>query len=193
MNRGRRTRWIVNTRFISAIAGLALCLSSCSSDAPAPPHVTVKGSAPGAPADCGMDHLIDQLQQLGQALSDQDLEQSISLFDADHFEWFSINQSSPSSQDRTTQTAYDLPSLRILIQDRFERNETWALQEVQVGSWDAQRNLIHFGPLVFDLSSDPEAQSNTEEDSWKTFGKGAYHCPSRSFAVLSLSLEQETK
>jgi hypothetical protein len=45
-------------------------------------------------------------------------------------------------------------------------------------------NLVHFGPVDFDFVV--PASRGTDPAVYEGTGKGAYHCPTESFALLSL-------
>ena len=167
---------------------LLLTLTGCGETADNSTGYEVTGAAEGAPEDCSAEQVAARLDQLGQAISVQDIDRVLTFFDESPFQWYSIDET-PTSEAQGF-TAYNLADLEAYFLERFAQNEKWELVELHVNSWDSARKLVHFGPVHIrrtanDLSPDLGELENL------TDGKGAYHCDSQTFIVLSLVMGEE--
>jgi hypothetical protein len=149
---------------------------------------TVSGEAAGAPEDCSPEQVAARLDQLGQAISAKDIDQVLIFFDESPFQWYSIDEAPTSAAQGFT--AYNLADLEAYFLERFAQDEEWALVELHVNDWESARKLVHFGPVHIrrtanDLPPELDGSENL------TDGKGAYHCNSGTFIVLSLVMVEE--
>ena len=168
---------------------LLLALSGCGAPETQPSY-TVIGTADGAPEDCSAEKVAEQLDQLGRAINEKDLNLVLEFFDGGPFQWYSMGEAATSTTSERDFVAYTLDDLEAYFSEQFEQDENWELVELYVNSWDAGRGLVHFGPAHIrrtanDLSDELGGADNLTE------GKGAYHCASKTFIVLSLGMNLE--
>ncbi|MBN2502486.1 MAG: hypothetical protein JXB38_17010 [Anaerolineales bacterium] len=167
---------------------LLFTLAGCGGQADSSTGYEVTGAAEGAPEDCRPEQVAARLDQLGQAISTQDIGRVLTFFDESPFQWYSIDEAPTSTAQGFT--AYNLADLEAYFLERFAQDEKWELVELYVNGWDSARKLVHFGPVHIrrtanDLPLELEGSENL------TDGKGAYHCESQTFIVLSLVMEGE--
>jgi hypothetical protein len=138
--------------------------------------VSITGSAEGAPQRCSVEAVAGRLYDLSQAVDQADANLVPKFFgDSESgFQWFCL-------QDGLNPfTAYTLDELRVYLQGRYEKNERWKLERLQVNGYDAGRELTHFGPVVFTRTADDL------ESASQVLGKGAFSCVDETFVVLCL-------
>ncbi|MGA9531970.1 MAG: hypothetical protein WBR18_04575 [Anaerolineales bacterium] len=167
---------------------LMFVLSACAIRGSNSAAYQVSGTALGAPAECGPNEVAEQLADLGSAISHAELNRTMEFFRGGPFHWYSMSEASTSETNKRHFVAYTLDDLEAYFIGRFTHDEHWALKELQVNSWDAERGLVHFGPVHIRRTADdlPEGLGGAAH---LAEGKGAYHCVSKTFAVLSLGMD----
>lgn len=95
--------------------------------------------------------------------------------------------STTSTRDFVT---YTLADLERYFSERFEQEEKWELVELYVNSWETGRGLIHIGPVRIHRTANDLSEGLGGKNQL-TQGKGAYHCATETFVVLSLAMNLE--
>lgn len=154
---------------------------------------TVTGQADGAPEACRPDDIADRAAAMFDAISRGDLNVVDEYFgkrrDAP-FQWYSMTERGTQEADNSHFVAYNLNDLAEYFMQRHEHNERVQLRSIQFNNWDAARGLVHFGPIEMTRQADnlPPGLGGPER---LAHGKGAYHCETQAFVVLSVAMTTE--
>jgi hypothetical protein len=106
--------------------------------------------------------------------------------------WYSMTErhnAGPRSGDQQF-VAWTRDDLAVYWQQRQRQHEHLELRRLQVNSWEPERGLVHFGPLVVSRRADDLAPPPSGS-SGQAVGKGAFHCATRTFVVISLAMGSE--
>ena len=104
------------------------------------------------------------------------------------FEWYSITEVDPSRPDKKNHfVAYNLDDLATYFNRRQEQNERLQLLSMKFNGWESARGIVHIGPIELTRHADdlPEGLGGPER---RVTGKGAYHCKTQAFIVLSFAM-----
>lgn len=155
---------------------LAVPLTSCISTTPTS-IVEITGQSDGAPTGCSPRDVGERLEDLFEALNQNNLEQAMSFFSTgDQLEWYSAPE-----DDSQTGTAYNLKDLSAFFSRRQAQHEQVQLLSFQANGWDAGRGLVHF---QFDATRRADDLGNGQLNT--IGGKGAFFCEQQAFVVISL-------
>jgi hypothetical protein len=145
-----------------------------------PSSVQVSGQADGAPPGCSPQDVANRLIELFDAIGRGDPNVVPDFFDGPQFAWYGIGEANmPGGVEKNRFVAHSLEELPAYFTQRHEKHEQVTLRELQVNGWEPERGLVHFGPVVLYREAD-DLRGMAE-------GKGAYHCETQTFAVLSLA------
>jgi len=144
----------------------------------------VTGTAGGAPAGCRADDIGRRLVALFETINRGDAQIVPAFFDAqtgEPFQWYAMN--APDDAPTPSFVAYTTADLAQYMTQRYAQHEQLQLVRVQINSWDAPRQLVHFGPLLVTRQAD-----DLHPLAWHADGKGAYNCAAHKFVVLSMGM-----
>jgi hypothetical protein len=174
------------TMFVAFIGVLSLAFTGCRASLEPPSFtpepattatlvasVIITGHADGAPSQCTTEEVTARLVSLYEGINREDRDVTSEYFSRSSFTWYCMHE--PDEPH----TVYDLDELGSYFEQRYEQHETLRLVSITFNGWDEPRGLLHFGPFVIERTAD-------DLDSVPTtvLGKGAYHCETRTFAVL---------
>lgn len=147
----------------------------------------VWGAADGAPDGCRPDQVAERLAQLSQAINEKDSALVMDFFRGGPFQWYSMGEAGTATTSERHFVAYTLNDLEGYFVERFAQDENWEMKELHVNGWESARRLVHFGPVRISRTANDLPQELGGADNL-TEGKGAYHCGSATFIVLSLGM-----
>ena len=179
---------------------LSLTISACRSrTAPAtiaqapsliPEKYVVTGQADGAPQGCSPHEIAQRADSMFDAITRGDPNVIDEYFGKKRdapFQWYSMTVSDPNDTDQNHFVAYNLDELSEYLGQRYEQHEQVALQSVQFNGWEEARGVVHFGPIIITRRADDlKPGLGGPED--LALGKGAYHCETQAFIVLSFGM-----
>jgi hypothetical protein len=163
--------------------------TASASDSNYAEHVLVSGDAEDAPVECRPTAVAQRLSSLFAAINQADPNIVPDFFgkQGQLFQWYSMTEFRTSDRDKRHFVAHNLDDLATYFTQRYTQHEHLQLQQVNVNSWDSARGLVHFGPVVVLRAADdlPPGVHQTE-------GKGAFHCETLTFVVLSLTTQTKS-
>ena len=138
--------------------------------------------------ECSARHVAKRLAQLFEALSQGDPDVAEEFFGHGRgapFRWFSFTEfyADPPVHFVT----YSSDSLDVYFSERHAAGYRLRLRGITFNRYDG--SLLHFGPIAFDFVGANAADRTAA--GYAGSGKGAYHCATASFAVLSLVARSE--
>lgn len=170
--------------------------SSVTPTPPLPPSGTpttsdyvVTGQADGAPAGCSPADIAARAAAMFAAISQGDEQVVDDYFGqqrAAPFQWYSMTETGPTEADKNHFVAYTLDDLTAYFTRRYAHPEQVRLHQIAFNGWEAARGIVHFGPIALTRQADDLPAGDGQVD-----GKGAYHCATHAFIVLSLGMSQE--
>lgn len=95
------------------------------------------------------------------------------------FQWYSMTGSQHF-------VAYNWEDLADYIAQRHDQGEQLRLRSMRFNGWEKARGLVHLGRITAERTA-----KDLEEDEAEVEGKGAYHCETRAFVVLSLGVQSD--
>ncbi len=149
--------------------------------------VVVQGEAVGAPQGCSAQDVAYRVMSFTDAVNHGNPNVVIDFFghDEELFQWYSMTLVK-SGKVENHFVAYTLDELKGYFTERYKQHELLHLSQIQVNSWEAERGLVHFGPITLLRSAD-DLQPSPSRTVYTAEGKGAFHCKEQKFAVLSLA------
>ena len=175
----------------------ALCLSNCgvrpTPDDSLLENILVTGAAEGAPAGCSPEEVAQRIVQMFEAVNRGDpnvVEEFFGRESRGPFQWYSMDEFGRTEADKNHFVAYTLDELDLYWLERYWQHERLQLRSVEFNGWEGARGLVHFGPIVLSRQAD-DLQPGLGGPERLAEGKGAYHCKTRAFVVLSLSMTME--
>ncbi len=140
----------------------------------------VSGDTSGAPPGCEAEAVASRIRAALAAISRGDadvVEEYFGRARGAPFQWYSIEGFVARSWEE----------LSVYFHDRHQNGERLELVRVRFNSWEKDRGLVHFGPIVVKRSA---RDIDLAHEEWKPLaeGKGAYHCETTSIVVLSLGM-----
>lgn len=167
--------------FLTSVLWLNACSSfatAASPSTPTPDAVVVTGEASGAPQGCGVQEVGQLLLDFAEAFRASDPEAVLTFFSSQApFAWYSAPDSDPAVPTAIYSTN-DLPKY---FERRRTQNEMLQFKKIKVNGWESQRGLVHFEFVVNRQADD--LYNGTGLD---VTGKGAVHCQTKSFVVISI-------
>ena len=170
---------------------MALWLSACSSPATsgnpsrqAGNDVVVTGQATGAPDGCDVQEVAQRLLEFADAFNRDD-PQFVPMFFSDRapFAWYSAPDGDPTAGTQGTDV-YSTKELPAYFERRHAQHEQLFFKEIQVNGWEAQRGLVHF-----EFTVNRQADDLHDGAAQDVMGKGALHCQTQTFVVISIGDE----
>ncbi len=135
--------------------------------------VSITGQADGAPPQCTIEAVTSRLVSLYEAINRADPDVTSEYFSRSSFAWYCMSEPvEPHGADNWDE-------LEPYFEQRYGQHEHLRLVSIQFNSWDEPRGFVHFGPFVTARTAD---DIGSTQGVWE--GKGAYHCGTRTFAVL---------
>ena len=182
---------------IALLIACALSLNSCGLR-PTPDdsllgNVLVTGAAEGAPAGCSPDEVTARIVEMFAAVNRGDPNLVDEFFGRQSqapFQWYSMDEFGKTEAEENHFVAYAWDELDAYWPERYRQQERLQLRSVQFNGWEGARGLVHFGPIVLARQADDLRPGLGGPESLAE-GKGAYHCGTRAFVVLSLSMSLE--
>src|SRR5215207_8197944 len=143
---------------------------------PATSLATVTGQADGAPAGCGVQDVVQRLQNFAAAFNEGD-QQLLSTWFSNRapFAWYSAPEG-----DSTFRAIYTVEELPQYFEERYAQHDHLEFKQIQVNGWEAQRDVVHFAFTVSRRADD--LNSGQARD---VIGKGAFHCKTKTFVAIS--------
>jgi hypothetical protein len=143
-----------------------------------PDKVVMTGQADGAPAGCGVPEVGQRLLDFASAFNDRKPETAETFFDSRApFAWYSAPEGAP----KETIAVYSADDLPKYFEQRYAQNETLQFKRINVNGWEAERGVVHF-----DFTVNRQADDLNRGISVDVVGKGALHCATKSFVVISI-------
>lgn len=137
----------------------------------------VTGQADGAPAGCSVQEVAQELQDFAVAFNDGDQQHLLTLFsNRAPFAWYSAPEG-----DSTFRDIYTVEELPQYFEQRHTQHEHLEFKWIQVNGWEEQRDLVHFAFAVSRQADDLNSGQAHE-----VIGKGALHCTTKTFVVISI-------
>ena len=137
---------------------------------------TVTGQADGAPAGCSVQEVAQELQDFAVAFNDGDQQRLLTLFSNRAFAWYSAPEG-----DSTFRDIYKVEELPQYFEQRHTQHEHLEFKRIQVNGWEEQRGLVHFAFAV-----NRQAEDLNSGQAREVIGKGAFHCKTKTFVVISI-------
>lgn len=103
------------------------------------------------------------------------------------FTWYSMMEVGKTDIEKNQFVAYTWDNLAGYFDQRHQQHEQIKLRKVQFNAWEAGRGLVHFGPVELSRHADNLSPGLGGSESIAS-GKGAYHCATKAFVVLSLGM-----
>lgn len=153
----------------------------------------VTGAAEGAPAGCSAQDIAQRLAEMLEAINRGDPQVIDEFFGRKNkapFQWYSMTEFGRSEAEKNHFVAYNFEELDSYFQKRYKQNEKLQLRSIQVNSWEPERGLVHFGPVVITRHAD-DLRLGIGGPERLAEGKGAYHCKTQAFVVLGLGMAWE--
>ena len=151
----------------------------------------VTGNADGAPNGCGPQEIAGRMVEMLDAINRGDTKLLVDEYFGREagapFEWYSITEVGKTDIEKNHFVAYTWDDLADYFDQRHQQHEQMKLRSVQFNSWDAGRGLVHFGPIELSRHADDLRPGLGGFESI-ALGKGAYHCATKAFIVLSLGM-----
>lgn len=174
-------------RLVSAVAAIviAACAASSLASQSLPPisELNVIDNAGTTGRRCDARHVAERLGRLFNAISQGEpgiAEEYFGYGRGGPFRWFSFTEF--YAEPREHYVTYSLDNLNGHFAARRAAGQHMRLRGVTFNRLD---DLLHFGPVDFDLVT-PGSVGATRIV-YSGTGKGAYHCPTEAFVVLSLT------
>jgi hypothetical protein len=177
---------------ITLVVPLTVFISSCST-ATVSTHeqYLVTGNADGAPIGCSPQDVASRIVEMLDALNRGDTNKLVDEYfgrkEKAPFEWYSMTEFGKTDTEKNHFVAYTWEDLARYFEQRHQQHEQMKLRWVQFNAWDAGRGLVHFGPLEVTRHADDLSRGLGGSESIAS-GKGAYHCDTKAFVVLSLGM-----
>jgi hypothetical protein len=184
---------------ISVLLTMSLLISACSSPTNPPEaqavqessgsharpplkrSAAVSGSADGAPAGCGVPDVAQRVQDFATAFNGANLKLLSTFFSNQApFAWYSAPEGAENS-GKQNMAIYDPNELPAYFQRRQAEREQLDFIRIQINRWEPGRGLVHFEFTVNRQADDLNGGQVQE-----IIGKGAFHCKTRTFAVMSI-------
>ncbi len=144
----------------------------------APDRVVMTGQADGAPEGCGVPEVGQRLVDFASAFNDGKPEAAETHFTSRApFAWYSA----PAGDPKEATAIYSTDDLPKYFDRRFAQNETLQFKQINVNGWEAGRGLVHF-----DFTVNRRADDLNHGIGVDVVGKGAFHCATQSFVVISI-------
>lgn len=183
-----------SNRVWSAVIAIVItaCVSPPLASQSLPPvsELRIVDNAGTSGQQCGAEHVAARLAQLFEAISEGASGIAEEYFGDERgapFRWFSFTEFyvEPSKHFVT----YSADRLDAHFGERHAGGYRLRLRGVTFNRRDG--GLLHFGPVEFDfLAPGAAAVPGTV---YSGTGKGAYHCPTESFSVLSLGAQGDAR
>jgi hypothetical protein len=168
---------------ITLLVLLMVLSSSCRAATPPNANYVVTGNADGAPTGCSPQDIARRIVEMFDAINRSDpnvVDEYFGRKASAPFEWYSMTEVGQNHF-----VAYKWADLVTYFDQRYQQHEQLQLRSVQFNAWDADRGLVHFGPIELTRHAADLKPGLGGPDSIAS-GKGAYHCGTKAFVVLSL-------
>ena len=179
---------------ITLLVLLIVFTSSCSkATTPTHENYVVTGNADGAPTGCSPQDIARRIVEMFDAINRGEpnlVDEYFGRKDKAPFEWYSMTETGKTDADKNHFTAYSWDDLAAYFEQRYQQHERMQLRSVQFNGWDHGRGLVHFGPIELTRHADDLRLGLGGSESIAS-GKGAYHCETKAFVVLSLAMSTE--
>jgi len=156
-------------------------------------NYAVSGNADGAPLGCGMQDIADRMVEMFNAINrgDPDLvDEYFGRRTQAPFQWYSMTIVRNNDTVIDHFAAYTWDELDVYFKLRHQQHEQMRLLNVQFNGWDPATGVVNFGPIEILRQADKFAPDLLLSEGI-TSGKGAYHCGTKAFIVLSLVMNIE--
>ena len=177
----KMTRKIAGFLLLTSLLWLNACSNVATSADPsrqALDDVLITGQASGAPEGCGVREVSQVLLDFAYAVHDGDPEAALTYFNSQApFAWYSAPDSDPAAPTAIYSTS-DLPKY---FERRHAQNEILQFKQINVNGWEAGRGIVHFDFIV-----NRQADDLNNGIGLDMTGKGALHCQTQSFVVISI-------
>jgi hypothetical protein len=175
---------------ITMVLLLTVFMSSCSAAATSTnEHYLVTGNADGAPIGCSpqdiASRIVEMLDVINRGNTNFLVDEYFGRKEKAPFEWYSMTEVGKTDTEMNHFVAYTWDDLASYFDQRYQQHEQMKLRWVQFNAWDAGRGLVHFGPIEVTRDAD-DLRPGLDGSESIASGKGAYHCDTKAFVVLSL-------
>jgi hypothetical protein len=179
---------------IPCLVLLIVFTSGCSqTDPSAGEDYAVSGDADGAPPGCGMQDIADRMVKMLDAINRGDTDLVDEYFGRRSqapFQWYSMTIVRNDDTVIDHFVAYTWDELDAYFKLRYEQHEQKQLLNMQFNGWDSAAGVVHFGPIEIYRQADNFAPGLLLSEGIVS-GKGACHCETRAFIVLSFVMNIE--
>lgn len=180
---------------ITLFVFLTVFTSSCSGALTSTDETyVVSGNTDGAPVGCSPKEIAGRMVEMLDAINRADLKVVDEYFgrkDGAPFQWYSLTEIGETDIEKNHFAAYHWDDLAGYFNQRYQQHEHMELRSIHFNEWDAERGLVHFGPIELSRQADDLRSGGGDSESLVT-GKGAYHCSTKTFVVFSLVMNLET-
>lgn len=186
---------IKNTLQLLVLSSLAIILFGCESSIAYSTNElpeSVRIVAPNfnyhdAPSDCDPVFVTNQIAKLVEAIDKKNVDDILSFFNFTQrypfvFAWHEVT----AEQKRVHFHEHEHTEFEAYLLNKFSTHEIHIeLTEVHVNGWEAERNVVHYGPIYADIVI------NNQTEHYVMTGKGALYCESKTFAVFGLAKKED--
>jgi hypothetical protein len=179
---------------IALLLVLAWMTAGCSqATTPNRTEYLVAGSADGAPVGCSPEDIARRMAALLEEINRGDpgvVDEYFGRKSMAPFRWYSMTEGGETDAEKRHFVAYSWDDLAVYWEQRYQQKESLQLRSIDFNGWEQERGVVHFGPIVLARHADDLRPGLGGPESIAQ-GKGAYHCATQAFVVLSLGMHED--